>query len=214
MSRGPRLREARSGRTTSALLSLPRNAIIPQTVRSQRIAWSTSLAMGAPETVPVIYSIGHSDHDLETFIDLLHTHMITTVVDVRSQPYSRRVPVFNREHLERVLARIGLRYEFMGDTLGGRPSNPALYPTHRVEGRPDYRLAAETDQFRAGIRRLLSLARSARVVMMCSEGDPGNCHRSALITPALLKLGARVIHVRRDDTTMEAKLQPVQEELF
>ena len=197
-----------------SLLSLAGNAIILPMVRAVGIAWSRSPTVGAPKEPLVIYSIGHSDHDLEAFIDLLHTHMITTVVDVRSQPYSRRVPVFDREHLARVLARIGLRYEFMGDTLGGRPSNPALYPTHRVEGRPDYRLAAETDQFRAGIRRLLSLARSARVVMMCSEGDPGNCHRSALITPALLKLGARVIHVRRDDTTMEAKLQPVQEELF
>ena len=170
--------------------------------------------MGAPETVPVIYSIGHSDHDLETFIDLLHAHMITTVVDVRSQPYSRWVPVFNKEHLARALARAGLRYEFMGDTLGGRPPDPGLYPSGGVEGRPDYERVSETSQFRAGIRRLVSLTRSARVVIMCSEGDPGNCHRSALITPALLRKGVRVIHVRPDGSTTEASLQPVQTELF
>jgi uncharacterized protein (DUF488 family) len=50
------------------------------------------------ETI-TIYTIGHSNHSGEAFLALLHQHEITCLVDVRSQPYSRYNPHFNREAL-------------------------------------------------------------------------------------------------------------------
>ena len=163
---------------------------------------------------PVIYSIGHGHRDLAAFIALLRHHHVTTLVDVRSQPYSHWAPDFNRERLARVLAEAGLTYVFMGDRLGGRPSNPSLYDSGLTESPPNYDLVAKTPGFRAGVEQLLELARSSRVAMMCSEGDHRGCHRALLITPSLLRLGARVIHIRPDDETVEAQPEPKQLTLF
>ena len=88
-----------------------------------------------PDDSPVIYSIGHSDHETEAFIALLRRHGVSTLVDVRSQPYSRWIPQANRETLARALQGSGLAYVFMGDSLGGRPEAPSLY---LPGGQPDY----------------------------------------------------------------------------
>ena len=163
---------------------------------------------------PIIYSIGHSDHELDAFIALLRSHGITTLVDVRSQPYSRWVSQFNRETLARALQEAGLTYVFMGDSLGGRPADPSLYDSGQSDGRPDYERVAATVNFQAGVERLIELAHDGSTAMMCSEGDHRRCHRSLLITPSLLERGARVIHVRPDGETVEAQPKPKQLSLF
>ena len=163
---------------------------------------------------PVIHSIGHSDHELEAFIELLHRYGVTTVADVRSQPYSRWVPQFNRETLARALEAAGLTYAFVGDTLGGRPSDPSLYDSEEAAARPDYERVASTPTFQAGIERLLELACDGTVAMMCSEGDHRHCHRNLLITPDLLARDARVLHIRPDGETVEARPEPKQLTLF
>ena len=163
---------------------------------------------------PIIHSIGHSDHELDAFIALLRSHGITTLVDVRSQPYSRWVSQFNRETLARALQEAGLTYVFMGDSLGGRPSDPSLYDSGQSDGRPDYERVAATTAFQAGVERLLELAHDGSTAMMCSEGDHRHCHRSLLITPNLLARDARVIHIRPDGTTVEARPEPKQLTLF
>jgi uncharacterized protein (DUF488 family) len=163
---------------------------------------------------PSVYSIGHSDHEPEVFIALLRRHGVTTVVDVRSQPYSRWVPQANREVLAHALEEAGLTYVFMGETLGGRPSDGSLYDAEGEAGSPDYERMAATPAFQAGIERLLELAGDGTVAMMCSEGDYRHCHRSLLITPSLLERGARVIHIRPDGETVEARPEPKQLSLF
>jgi len=163
---------------------------------------------------PSVYSIGHSDHEPEVFIALLRRHGVTTVVDVRSQPYSRWVPQANREVLAHALEEAGLTYVFMGETLGGRPSDGSLYDAEGEAGSPDYERLAATPAFQAGIERLLELAGDGTVAMMCSEGDDRHCHRSLLITPSLLERGARVIHIRPDGETVEARPEPKQLSLF
>jgi uncharacterized protein (DUF488 family) len=154
-----------------------------------------------------LYTIGHSDHALETFVALLRRHAIALVVDVRSQPYSRWTPQFNREPLRRDLEEAGLAYRFMGDVLGGRPTDPALY----TAGAPDYGRMEEGAAYQAGIEALLELARAERVAVMCSEGDPRHCHRHRLIAQTLLKRGVRVLHVTPDGETLEA--EPVAHQL-
>jgi uncharacterized protein (DUF488 family) len=169
---------------------------------------------------PIVYSIGHSDHELHSFIDLLRRHGITTLVDVRSQPYSRWVPQFNRETLARAVEEAGLTYVFMGGALGGRPDDPALYepassdPSGPQDLVPNYERMAETPSFQQGLQHLLELASSNPTAMMCSEGDHRHCHRDLLITDSLLQHEARVIHIQPDGETVEAKPKPKQLSLF
>lgn len=157
-----------------------------------------------------IQTIGHSDHTATTFIDLLDQHDVDLVVDVRSQPYSRWAPQFNREMLEHELEAAGIRYRFMGDVLGGRPSAPELY----VNGAPDYRRMAQAPDYQEGIKRLLDLAQTERVSIMCSEGDYRNCHRHHLIAQTLLERGARVIHIKADGETVDGERVAEQLSLF
>jgi uncharacterized protein (DUF488 family) len=159
---------------------------------------------------PIIYSIGHSNHELEVLIALLRRHGIDILADVRSQPYSRWTPQANRETLAQALQRAGLAYVFLGDSLGGRPDLPSLY---QPGGEPDYERMAATPAFQSGIQRLLELARDG-VVMMCAEGDYRDCHRHKLITPQLLEQGARVLHIHPDGKTTEARPEPKQLSLF
>jgi uncharacterized protein (DUF488 family) len=154
-------------------------------------------------TEPLICTIGHANHEMGAFIDLLRRHAISLVVDVRSQPYSQWASQFNRELLAHDLEETGIAYRFMGDALGGRPADPALYDSG--QDRPDYGRVAQTPAYRAGIDRLLNLARTERVAMMCSEGDHRQCHRHLLITQTLLQRGARVCHIQPDGTTVEGE---------
>jgi len=73
------------------------------------------------------FTIGHSNHDLEAWLALVRRHQIQVVVDTRSSPYSKYVPQFDRELVQRSLEQAGVRYLFLGDDLGGRPANPAYY---------------------------------------------------------------------------------------
>jgi hypothetical protein len=161
---------------------------------------------------PTIYTIGHSDHELERFVELLQRHQIDTVVDVRSQPYSRWVPAFNREALQGGLQEAGLTYVFLGEALGGRPADPALY---NGEGAvTDYDRIAAMPAYQAGLTALLRLADQASVVIMCSEADYHACHRSRLITPSLLARDVRVIHILPDGRTVDAGPEFTQLSLF
>ena len=159
-----------------------------------------------------IYTIGHSNHTTADLIALLKQKNITLVVDVRSQPYSRWVPQFNRETLIAALEDAGLRYCFMGDVLGGRPSDPDLY--NPGEERPDYERMAQTDVYRDSIKQLLKLAEMDIIVTLCSEGDHEHCHRHLLITQSVLAHRATVLHIQPDGSTAAGKSIPKQLSLF
>ena len=160
----------------------------------------------------LIYTVGHSDHTIKAFVDLLHRHEITLVVDVRSQPYSRWTHQFNRETLAHDLVDAGLAYQFMGDSLGGRPPDLALYDSGQEY--PDYQRLEQTDAYQSGIDQLLELAQTERVVVMCSEGDHRHCHRHKLITQTLLERGVRVLHIQPDGWTVEGERIARQLSLF
>jgi uncharacterized protein (DUF488 family) len=158
----------------------------------------------------LIHTIGHSDHTAKAFVDLLCQHDITLVVDVRSQPYSRWAPQFNREMLEQSLGEGGIAYRFMGDALGGRPSDPELY----TMGRPDYGRMERSDAYQRAIEHLLDMARSERVAIMCGEGDYRECHRHLLITQTLLRRDVTVRHIKPDGQAVDAERTPEQLSLF
>jgi uncharacterized protein (DUF488 family) len=161
---------------------------------------------------PAIHTIGHSDHTVEAFIELLRRYGITLLVDVRSQPYSRWVHQFNRELLIQDLSAAGIAYRYMGDALGGRPADPSLYDPG--EERPDYQRMEQSPKYQAGIEELLALAADSSTVVMCSEGEHYHCHRHLLIAQTLLERGARVLHMQPDGTAVPGSPIPRQLSLF
>jgi len=141
-----------------------------------------------------IYTIGHSNHTLEEFIDLLQENKITALVDVRSMPYSKVFSHFNREQLKDTLSYKNIKYLFMGQELGGRPSGAEYYN----EGTVDYEKVAGSQEFRNGIDRLLKGKMDYTIALLCSEKDPLNCHRMLLVSKELVKLGVPVKHILFD----------------
>ncbi len=150
-----------------------------------------------PATPGRLFSVGHSNQELPQLVALLRRVGVTAVADVRSSPYSRRLPQFNREVLERELRQIGIVYVFLGDLLGGRPRDRELYD---ADGRVDYERVRETAAFRHGLERLLHGLEKHTIAMLCGEDDPLDCHRGLMITPAAKEEGASPLHLRKDGT--------------
>ena len=141
------------------------------------------------------FTIGHSNHPADRFLRLLLSHRIEEVVDVRSSPRSRFNPQFNRRALHATLEEAGLGYAFMGDALGGRPTDPSCYDS---DGRVQYDRLAETDAFKAAIRNVILRTGDRRLALMCSEQEPLHCHRALLIARVLTEDGLGVSHILPD----------------
>jgi uncharacterized protein (DUF488 family) len=141
-----------------------------------------------------VFTIGHSTQPAERFIALLKQHGITAVADVRSQPYSRMNPQFNREDLREALRESGVAYVFLGKELGARSEDRACYH----DGKVQYGLLAQTDLFRHGLDRVQEGARNFRIALMCAEKEPLECHRTILVARHLETLGLEVRHILGD----------------
>ncbi len=141
-----------------------------------------------------VLTIGHSNHPLERFLALLAKHRVTGVADVRSAPYSRFRPHFNRDALAAALAERGIGYAFLGRELGGRPSDPGSYR----DGRVDYERVARTSGFRDGVARVIDAAVRDRTALMCAEKEPLDCHRTLLVARALDEAGVAIAHILAD----------------
>jgi uncharacterized protein (DUF488 family) len=141
------------------------------------------------------FTIGHSNHTAEVWLALLRQHQVEVVVDTRSSPYSKYVPQFDRELVERSLEQVGIRYLFLGAELGGRPANPAYYD---AKGRVIYGRLCDDPGFKAAIARLETGMDRFRVALLCGEEDPAHCHRRLLIGRVLTEHGHTVIHIRGD----------------
>ncbi|OIP29534.1 MAG: hypothetical protein COW04_02915 [Deltaproteobacteria bacterium CG12_big_fil_rev_8_21_14_0_65_43_10] len=135
-----------------------------------------------------LFTIGHSSHSIEKFGRLLEDNGIMTLVDVRTAPYSRYNPQFNKESLKNTLSNHNIEYAYAGKYLGGRPSDPTCYKSrvlppeeadylHEV----DYPEVMKRPWFVRSIKRLLELANEQTTVIMCSEENPAECHRHHLI---------------------------------
>ena len=143
-----------------------------------------------------IYTIGYGARSREEFLAALAAHDVDFLIDVRTAPYSRYKPEFSKAALENALRAAGIRYVFMGDALGGRPDDPDCY----VDGRVDYEKLAQKPFYQGGIERLRrAFSQQQRVALMCSEGKPESCHRSALIGRTLTELDIPVMHIDEED---------------
>ena len=156
---------------------------------------ATTPSVGWNPMGQTIWTVGHSTQDLDAFLGLLRDHSVEVVADVRSQPFSRRNPQFNKDNLRTALLELDIQYVFLGLELGGRPPEPEFYDK---EGHVLYGAVARTERFDSGLRRLLQGSNNYRVAMLCSEEDPTHCHRRLLVTRVLCERGISVEHIRGD----------------
>lgn len=161
-------------------------------------SWA-SMVQNNPKTN--LFTIGHSNHSLDDFLKLLVANDIVTVVDVRSAPYSKYSPHFNKNAIQKSLEINGIDYFYLGNMIGGRPSNESYYK----DGEVIYSLVEMDEKYKEGIKELEEIIKEKRTVLMCSEEDPHRCHRHKLITSTLLKKGYHVIHIRGNRDTEEVK---------
>ena len=164
-----------------------------------RWKWQTSGVSEDPAAKPTVYSIGHSNHTIEKLVSLLDKHQIEVVADVRTAPFSRYSPQFNRDALSQELTKSEIGYVFLGRELGGRPDGDHYYD---AEGHVRYDHLSKSDLFEAGLERLIAGAQDHRVSMLCSEGDPSQCHRHLLIARVLKERGCEVIHIQTTGGTI------------
>jgi len=158
----------------------------------------------------MIYTIGHSNNKIDDFMNLLLSFKIEMVLDVRSYPYSKYNPQFNGKTIAQTLSNSGIAYEYLGDCLGGRPRDPTCYKAGKIpEGKAnylelvDYEEVSKRDWYIKGIYRLIELAKTKRIALMCSEEDPNRCHRHHLIAKTLVNNQMQIGHIRRDCTVQE-----------
>ncbi|WP_315796034.1 DUF488 domain-containing protein [Bradyrhizobium sp. SZCCHNRI3043] len=138
-----------------------------------------------------VFTIGHSTQPVDRFIDLLQRHGITAIADVRSKPYSRMNPQFNRENLKKRLREANIKYVFLGRELGARSEDQSCY----CNGQVQYDLLAKTDLFKAGIERVREGSTDYRIALMCAEKEPLDCHRTILVSRELAENGMQVVHI-------------------
>lgn len=146
-----------------------------------------------------IYTIGHSTRTLDELVSALQAHGITTLVDIRAFPMSRRLPHFNRESLEQELPQHGIAYVWMKE-LGGRrkkimqDSRNTALRNDAFRNYADYML---TDEFGGAIQRLLELAERGHTAIMCAERVYFQCHRM-LVSDYLAAHRHTVLHIDDD----------------
>lgn len=138
-----------------------------------------------------VLTIGHSTQSYEDFLNKLRSAQVTAVADVRSSPFSRHFPHFNRDVLKEELRMDNIAYVFLGDELGGRPKDKQFF----CDGVADYEKMAQTNMFAKGLDRVLEGSQKYRIALMCSEHDPLDCHRCLLVGRALSEKGVSVGHI-------------------
>lgn len=159
----------------------------------------------------VIFTIGHSTHPIEHFLHLLQSHGVDCVVDVRSIAASRFNPQFNKKALQDSLEKNNIRYMHFDREFGARQSDPSIL---NDAGQVDFEKIRQSSSFQHGIQRLNEGAQKGyTIALMCAEAEPLDCHRFAMITPALKDSGFEVRHILKDNaltTTEELEEQLLQ----
>lgn len=144
-----------------------------------------------------LFTVGHSNHSIERFMELLRQHGIEVIADVRSKPASSRFPQFNRESLKASLGEAGIKYLFLGKELGARRNEREAYDGNVAS----YERIARLPAFKEGLDRVTSGVNTYRVALMCAEKDPIDCHRTLLVCRHLREaLPGGIQHILADGT--------------
>ena len=152
---------------------------------------------------PKIYTIGHSSHTIEYFYEMLAEYDINCVVDVRSFAVSSYNPQFNKDALSSFLKSKRINYLHFAKEFGARHASPTLLDE---DGKVDFEKVRRTISFKEGKDRLWKgIASGYNIALMCSEGDPLDCHRFSMISVALDQDGFEVNHILKDKTIASNK---------
>jgi uncharacterized protein (DUF488 family) len=145
-----------------------------------------------------LFTIGHSNHSLDHFIELLLAHRLSTIVDVRSSPYSKYSPHFNKDVLDSALRNANIDYIFLGRELGAQRSEDDCY----IDGQAKYDRIAHLSTFQNGLEIVLQGVEHYRIALMCSESDPITCHRTILVCRELKRIcpDLKITHILGDGT--------------
>lgn len=171
--------------------------------------------------MPKLYTIGHSTHSLEEFIEILHAHAITHLVDVRTVPKSGHFPWFNQSDLKKSLPRNKIIYTHIPKLGGFRHSNKNSvnqgWININFRNFADYMQATE---FFEGLKELnLLIKKRHRVVIMCAEALPWRCHRSLIADAELVRhfdvfhimsKTSKKLHELTDFAVIDRKKRPIQ----
>jgi len=168
-----------------------------------------------------LYTIGHSNHPVDDFVQLLAGHGVRQLVDVRSTPYSRFHPQFNKTALLQVLLAYNIDYSWLGEVLGGRPKDPSCYKHQAIPTKAEanlhevsYPAVMQRSWFVEGIHHLIEIADLQTTCIMCAEKDPVRCHRHHLISRYLLAQYPKVTvwHILGDGSLVHARSIPSRDE--
>lgn len=147
----------------------------------------------------ILYTIGHSNQSFEEFATMLQSQRINVIVDVRSVPASKYTPQFNKEPLQTLLKRINITYMSFADEFGARRTD-AFDENNNV----DFEKAVLTPAFQKGVQRLKTgLDNGFRISLMCSEANPIDCHRFAMVSRYFFEHGVDVQHIMKETKTGE-----------
>lgn len=138
-----------------------------------------------------VYTIGHSSLEAEALLALLRQHRVEALGDVRSVPFSRFTPQFNRDLIDPFLVRHKLRYVFLGEELGARRAESQAYEGPKAR----YELIARCPAFQRGLDRVCDGADRISIALMCAEKDPLTCHRCILVARHMALRGVEVEHI-------------------
>lgn len=146
-----------------------------------------------------VYTIGHSSYKQDYLFILLNKYDINCVVDVRSMPFSKYAPQYNRDEIKRFLHSKGIQYIFMGKELGARREDNTLYES---DGILSFEKTSKTMSFISGIERIKAgIEKGYRIAIMCTEKDPMDCHRNILVARQLYKQKYEVLNILENGYT-------------
>ena len=142
-----------------------------------------------------LFTVGHSNQTLPDLIALLQQQGVNAVADVRSMPYSRRLPQFNRPELEAELPKQGITSVCLGEELGARRDEPEAYDGLQAA----YERVAQLPAFQRGLERVITgVKKGLSLALLCAERDPLTCHRAVLVSRHLSNRGLDVQHIHGD----------------
>lgn len=150
-----------------------------------------------------LFTIGHSTRAIGDFIDLLKSHAITQLVDIRTIPKSRHNPQYGQEELKKSLNENGVKYVYLSKLGGLRPAvKDSINDAWRNKSFRNYADYMQSEEFEQGLDELIKLSNDATTAIMCAEAVPWRCHRS-LVSDALLVRGIPVDEIIGSSNTRQ-----------
>lgn len=147
-----------------------------------------------------IYTVGHSTLRIEFFINLLKQYDVNCLIDIRTIPYSRIAPQFNKEQMNNSLKAQNILYAHFDKEFGARHTKLSLLDENK---KVDFDKVRATSEFKSGIERIRdALELNYTIAIMCSESNPFDCHRFSMVSYQLVKENFAVMHILRDGTVL------------